>query len=180
MNAQSFLSTERFDLWQPQAADLPDLCRLLEDEETRRFLGLVRAGEPQQFDRLLRSAGSWALYGYGLFAVRERRRPEIIASCGIFHSWRGFGAEARIDNVPEAGWIVRRDWWRQGVALEVMRAVLSWFDEAHGPTRITCMIEEGNVGSDRVARHLGFERYGTHDLADETPPVRVNLLHRQP
>lgn len=174
------LTTRHFDLWLPAASDLPDMCRLLEDDETRRYLGPARAGEQAQFDRLLRNAGSWALHGYGIFAVRPRGEAEIIASCGVFHSWRGYREEAGLNDVPEAGWIVRQDWWRKGVAVEVMEAVLSWFDREHGPRRVACMIEDGNIGSERVAERLGFVRYGVHEIADETPSVQINLLHRQP
>ncbi|MFT4054002.1 MAG: GNAT family protein [Novosphingobium sp.] len=169
------LKTDRFDLWRPVATDLPQLCALIDDEETRRYLGPASAEKQPQFDRLTRNAGSWALYGYGTFMVRPRGEDDIIASCGIFHSWRGFGPQSGMDDVPEAGWIVRRDWWGKGVAGEVMKAALNWFDHEHGPKRIACMIEEGNTASERVAVRLGFNRYAERETDDT---VMLHLLER--
>jgi len=152
------LTTERFALWRPRAAtDLDGLVRLLADEETLRHLGPARADPQNQWERLMRNAGSWALYGYGVFYARPHGSEEIVASAGVFHSWRGL--DARMDDQPEAGWIVRRDWCGQGVAGEVMRAVLAWFKEEHGARRIVAMIERGNLGSERVAAGLGFVTY---------------------
>lgn len=180
MNDRPLILTDRFELWRPAATDLPGLCRLLEDEETRRFLGPSREGEAAQFERLLRNAGSWMLYGYGTFAVRPHGSREIVATCGVFHSWRGYGADQGMDDVPEAGWIVRRDWCRKGVAMEIMTAALDWFDTEHGPARIACMIEEGNIASERVAARLGFVRYGDHRIEDEgqDAPTILTLFER--
>lgn len=172
---QPFLTTERFELWKPAADDLDDLVRLLEGEDMTRFLGPARADAFSQFERLSRNAGSWALYGYGICYVRRRGENEIVASCGVFHSWRGFGKG--MDDAPEAGWIVRQDCWGQGVAREVMRTALRWFDETHGRRRVVCMIEDGNTASERLAAALGFVRYDCHEPEGEEGAV-LNLFER--
>ena len=160
MTAGPLLTTPRFGLWQPQAGDLDSLVALVDHAETLRFLGPARADRQNQFERLLRNAGSWALHGYGTFAVRPHGSDELVASCGVFRSFRGFGKG--LDDVPEAGWIVRHDHCGQGIALEVMEAVLAWSDAWHRLTRIACMIEEGNLASERVAARLGFVAYDSH------------------
>ena len=172
------LATERFDLWRPRASDLDGLCALIADAETRRFLGPALPERQPQFDRLMRNAGSWALYGYGTFMVRERGLPDIVASCGVFHSLRGYGPQIGMDDVPEGGWIVRADWQGRGVAREVMDAVLAWFDRTHGPRRIACMIEDGNAASERLAARLGFVRYGRHEIIDGGEAVTLHLFER--
>jgi RimJ/RimL family protein N-acetyltransferase len=160
------LTTERLELWQPALRDLPDLYQLTLAEETRQFLGSFVPSETDAFNRLHRNAGSWALHGYGTFMVRLKGQEQIIANCGIFRSHRGFGAEAGLDDVPEAGWIVHQDHWGQGVAREAMEAALAWFDEVHGRQRIACMIEQGHAASDALAGKLGFMRYGQHQGED--------------
>lgn len=175
MTAGPFLTTERFELWTPAPGDLDGLVRLLEGEEMTRFLGPARATPFSQFERLNRNAGSWALYGYGIFYIRRPGESGIIGSCGVFHSWRGFGKG--MDDVPEAGWIVRQDCWGQGVAGEAMRTVLPWFDERHGRQRIACMIEEGNTASERLAAALGFVQYDRHEAEDEERTI-LNLFER--
>jgi RimJ/RimL family protein N-acetyltransferase len=158
--AEPFLLTERFELWQPQIGDLGGMIELIADEETRRYLGPMPVEPKGQFERLLRDAGGWSLYGYSTFLVRLKGEPAIIAKCGVFRSWRDLPG---LNDVPEAGWIVRRDWWGKGLAGEAMRAVLAWFDEAHGRQRIGCMIEDGNVASERLAARLGFVEYGREE-----------------
>ncbi len=174
------LETPRFELWRPAATDLPGLCKLLSDAETRRYLGPARADPQSQFDRLMRNAGSWALHGYGTFAVRPRGRDEIVATCGIFHSRRGFDEALGMEDVPEAGWIVRADHLGRGVASEAMETVLDWFDREHGPRRVTCMIEQGNVASQRLAARLGFVRYADHESTDVPASAYLGLYERLP
>ena len=157
------ITTPRFELWQPRGpADHEGLIRLLADEETRRHLGAMPRGPQAQWERLLRNAGSWSLYGYGTFYVRVPGSDELIGNCGVFHSWRGL--EPSMDDQPEAGWIVRRDWWGKGLAAEVMAAALEWFDGCHGPRRVVAMIERGNIGSERVAARFGFRGYAEIEL----------------
>jgi RimJ/RimL family protein N-acetyltransferase len=160
------LTTKRFELWQPQMGDLADLFELTRSEETRQFLGGFTPSEADSFARLHRNAGSWALWGYGTFMVRRKGESRIVANCGVFRSHRGFGAEQGLDNVPEAGWIVHRELWGQGVASEMMRAALAWFDAQHGRQRVAAMIEDGHAASDAIARKLGFVRYGRHQPQD--------------
>lgn len=160
------LTTARLELWQPAVGDQADLFDLTFDEETRRFLGSFVPTEMDAFNRLLRNAGSWALHGYGIFMVRLKGEPRIIATCGVFRSHRGFGQDQGLDDVAEAGWIVHKDLWGQGVAREAMEAVLAWFDATHGRQRIACMIEDGHAASDALARKLGFVPYGRHRPED--------------
>ena len=158
------LVTDRLELWQPQVGDLADLFQLTFAEETRRFLGGLAPSEADSFARLLRNAGSWSLYGYGTFMVRFKGEGRIVATCGVFRSHRGFGADQGLDNVPEAGWIVHKDCWGQGLAREAMEAALAWFDAAHGKQRIACMIEQGHGASEAIAVRLRFTRFGQHQL----------------
>ena len=162
MTLSPMLTTDRLELWQPQIGDLADLFDLTLAEETRRFLGSFVPTEMDAFNRLHRNAGAWSLWGYGTFMVRLKGTRRIIANCGVFRSHRGFGAEQGLDNVPEAGWIVHREHWGQGIAREAMEASLAWFDQTHGRQRIACMIEEGHAASDKLARQLGFAEYGRH------------------
>lgn len=176
MSDGPYLTTDRFDLWIPRVSDLDGLIRLVSDDETRRFLGPTRAEPAAQWERLTRNAGSWSLYGYGIFYVRERGKEALIASCGLFHSWRGI--DASFDDEPEAGWIVRQDHWGRGVAAEVMTVVHRWFDAEHGPRRTVCMIEDGNTASERVAAKLGYVRY--KQLESEDDRAVLNIYERLP
>lgn len=154
--------TERLELWRPQVGDLASLHAMMSDPETVRYVTAAVPSEADDFARILRNAGSWSLYGYGAFMVRLKGSERIVGSCGVFRSHRGFGPDLGFDDCAEAGWMVHRDLWGQGVAGEAMQAALTWFDREHGPQRVVCMIEEGNDASVRLSRALGFERTGQH------------------
>ena len=147
------LLTERLDLRAPTAADLAPMHAIVTHEETARHLG-ARSDPADHFLRFTRNAGSWLLYGYGSFMVRLRGGAEVIGNCGVFHSWRGLGAD--FDDTPEAGWILRHERVGQGLGREAMTAALGWFDRAHGPRRVVCMTAPGNEASMRLAGKLGF------------------------
>ena len=154
------LTTERLELWRPQASDLEGLNVINTDPRTLKFLGNWGPSRADSFARLLRNAGGWSFYGYGVCMIRRRGQAQIIGTCGVFRSYRGFAHG--LDDVPEAGWIVHPDHWRQGYAGEAMRAVLPWFDEVHGRQRVACMIEAGHAVSQKLAAQLGFAEYARH------------------
>ena len=174
MSLYPILETERLVLSAPSAADIAPMHAIVSDPDTGRFLGSVN-NPATQFERFARNAGSWMLYGYGSFMARLHGSEELIGNVGVFHSWRGLGAD--FDNNPEAGWILHRDHAGQGLAAEAMRAIFAWFDATHGPRRIVCMIGVGNVASMRLAEKLGFSAMREAVLPDGD---RVTLLERHP
>ena len=153
------ITTARLTLCKPQPDDLPAVAAIVAADAVRRVLGNRAADMPDEFARFVRNAGSWALYGYGNFMVRERGSAALVGICGVFHSWRGFDG---FDNVPEAGWIFAQPVWGRGYATEAAAAALAWFDRVHGPRRIACMIDADNHASHAVAARLGFVAYGEH------------------
>ena len=158
--SEPVLTTERLELWRPQVGDLDGLNAINTDPRTLPFLGNWGPSRADTFARLLCNAGGWALYGHGVFILRRRGAAQIIGTCGVFRSYRGFAHV--VDDVPEAGWIIHPDHWRQGYAGEAMRAVMPWFDEVHGPQRVACMIEAEHAISQKLAAQLGFVEYARH------------------
>ena len=169
------VETKRLELWRPQASDRAGLRALIEPGEVRRFLGGMEPDDHDVFMRLLRNAGSWTLYGYGTFMVRERGRPEIVGNCGVFHSWRGFGRG--LDDIAEAGWIVGKSSWGKGYAQEAMVAALAWFEREQGGKPTLCMIEEGHSASQVVAAKLGYVACDRFEEKDERPLI---VYRREP
>ncbi len=167
------LVTERLELWRPQVSDREGLRALVEPVAVRRFLGGMDPDNHDVFMRLLRNAGSWALYGYGTFVLRKRGRTEIVGNCGVFHSWRGFGHG--LDDVAESGWIIAKSAWGKGYAQEVMTAALAWFEREHGVRPTLCMIEEGHAASEVVAAKLGYVACDRFEEEDHRP---LNIYRR--
>lgn len=152
--------TGRLELWKPQARDHAGLVALLAPEAVRANLGNRPTSEVEEFSRLLRNAGSWMLYGYGILTCRLLGEDEVVGICGVFHSWRGFGQG--MDDTAEIGWIFAERVWGKGIATEAARAVLDWFAQAHPGKRVGCMIESSNLASIAVAEKVGFVPYGSH------------------
>lgn len=167
------LVTDRLDLRVPEPADARAIFALISNPETHRFLG-PQDTYPAHFNRFLRGAGSWLLYGYGFFMVREQGSDTVIGNCGIFHSHRGLGED--MDDGPEAGWVISAEHSGRGYAREAMDAVLDWFDRVHEPQRITAIIEPGNHASFALAARLGFAEF----RRTEQEGCALVLLERQP
>ena len=155
MSESPVLVTERLELWRPRIADRPLLEAMMEPAAVRRYLGAMEPSTPDVFTRLLRNAGSWSLYGYGTFMVRERGGEEIVGNCGVFHSWRGLGGD--FDDKPEAGWILAESAFGRGIANQAMTAALAWFAREQGEREVVAMISPENGPSLRLAEKLGFQ-----------------------
>ena len=173
MFARPHVLTERLDLRLPEAGDGQTIYEIIGDPETHRFLG-PRESFTDHFSRFMRGAGSWLIYGYGFFMVRQRGSEEVIGNCGIFHSRRGLGED--MDDGPEAGWILSADHTGKGYAREAMVAILDWFDRTRGSRRVTAMIEPGNHASFALAARRGFEEF----RRTEKDGCEVVLLERVP
>ncbi|MFM6852682.1 MAG: GNAT family N-acetyltransferase [Sphingopyxis sp.] len=171
------LTMDDFTLRAPQLADLEPLHNLTLADAMREFLGMQEPRLATTHERLLRTIGGWHLYGYGAFMVVHRPTGNLIANCGIFHSYRGLGDD--FDDMPEAGWIIAQKWQRQGLARALMARIFQWFDSTQTPRRTVCMIEQGHDRSDNVALSLGFKHYRTTELSpDAERPMRLYERYR--
>ena len=168
------LVTERLELHVPGKDDLWAMHAIVAHAETGRYLG-SGPDFADHFARFSRNAGSWLLYGYGSFMLRERASGALIGNTGVFHSFRGLGED--FDDSPEAGWILRADRVGQGLAREAMTAAFAWFEREHGRRRIVCMISPGNARSTGLAGRLGFAPLREAQLPDGTA---VRLFERLP
>ena len=174
MIAPPRLETDRLVLGLAGREDYIRLRDLVADPQVQRFLGPVPENPTaDMFSRALRAAGSWQLYGYGMFLVQEKASGDFIGQAGVFHSLRGFGKG--LDDVPEAAWMIAQKHWGKGYALEAMTAALDWFDHQHSHNRVACIIDPENTASVRLAARLGFLHYDAHTFADGES---VNLYER--
>lgn len=56
----------------------------------------------------------------------------------------------------DLGYCVHRDYWRQGIATEMIRALID-YGRAHGGRAFTADVAKDNAGSNAVLRKLGFQ-----------------------
>lgn len=150
------IDTARLCLRPWRLDELDTFHALTESPAMRRYLGPEPPSREDSFNRLLRYAGCWALFGWGPFAAIERESGAAVGLCGLFRSLRGLGPD--FDGFPEAVWTVAEDAWGRGYATEAMAAILAWFEAEHGGGRTVAMISTGHRASERIAEKLGYRR----------------------
>ncbi|MBR3493980.1 MAG: GNAT family N-acetyltransferase [Clostridia bacterium] len=165
------LETERLVLREYVQEDYPALYALLSDPETMRYYPKPydEAGTQRWLDW---SFENYRLYGFGLWAVVRKDTGEWIGDCGI--------TLQKIDGetLPEVGYHIRKDCWRQGYAKEAARAVRDWaFTHTDYPCLYSYMNAE-NEPSRATARANGMHLQSEYtDL--HYGPMSVYALTRE-
>jgi len=148
------LETNRLILRQMQAADAPSIFRILSDEEVTRhyddaaFTDLTQASEQikaWETGYTQRRCIRWGI------ALKED--GVIIGSCGFYgtHTWHLRGS---------IGYELARPFWRQGIMLEALTAILTLGFESMGLNRIDAVVLPENIASIRLLERLGFHNEG--------------------
>lgn len=150
------IDTDRLHLRPLRADDLEAFHALTDDEETRRYLSGVSRRE-DSYKRLMMSVGGWAAHGFSTFAVEDRTTGAMVGSCGLFRMVRTLDVDTPEE--IEAGWVIARHRWGEGLAGEAVRAAHAWFDDVHGRRRTICMIVPGNTASERIAASLDYRAF---------------------
>jgi len=159
------IETERLILRPHIEADYEALCAMWADPDVVRHISGVPSTREQTWHRLLRGAGTWAVKGYGPFAVIDRRDGRFLGDVGHWDFHRGLGE--RFDPYPEAGWVLGRHAHGKGIATEAVAATHRWFDQHRPETRSVCIISPDNIGSLRVAEKVGYRPFDRVDYNGE-------------
>ncbi|HEY0113797.1 MAG TPA: GNAT family N-acetyltransferase [Allosphingosinicella sp.] len=148
------LQTERLRLRAIRESDLDRWTEVCADPEVVRYLGGSAFSREDTWRRLLTTAGSWAILGYGYWAVERKEGGPMIGHAGFSDFKRGMTPS--IEGLPEMGWVFARDAHGQGYASEAVAAGLAWAAEALSGREIAAIISPGNQSSIRVAEKAGF------------------------
>jgi RimJ/RimL family protein N-acetyltransferase len=147
------LETPRLLLRQLAISDLDDLYRILSDPITMAFWPAPFTREATQA-WIERSIQSYRDHGFGRYAVILKESQALIGDCGILKN--------AIDGVIEndLGYIIFRDYWRQGYASEAAAACKRYGLETLQLDRICANMAADNLASRRTAEKIGlrFER----------------------
>lgn len=158
-HAQTFgtapvIETARLRLRPYRVEDLPAACAIWQDEDVVRYI----AGEPRSAGRVWSvfqaSYGSWAMLGYGYWAVADIETDAFIGEVGFLEALRNI--EPGFSGTPEAGWVFGRNAWGKGYAREALTAMFDWFDTRGPGGETACIIDPSNIASVRLAQRLGF------------------------
>jgi RimJ/RimL family protein N-acetyltransferase len=100
--------------------------------------------------------GHWQLMGYGNWAIEER---------GAYIGNVGFTDKKRLashpaSGAPEMGWLLAASAHGKGYATESVSGALGWARAHFGAgARVVCVIDTGNIASQRVADKCGFKHF---------------------
>lgn len=168
------LATARLDLRMFRDDDLDAYADMCADEEVMRFIGVGGpVGADVAWRQMALFLGEWALHGYGMWAVEERASGRLIGRVGFLNPY-GWPA-------CELGWLLARDTWGQGFALEAARAALAHGRASLGIRELISLIRPDNQRSIALAHRLGatldrkIEFMGGPTLQYEHPEPRETV-----
>jgi RimJ/RimL family protein N-acetyltransferase len=163
------IDTDRLTLRAHGIEDFDDMCAMWTDAGVVRFIGGKVFSREEVWGRLLRYAGTWSLFGYGFWAVRERASGCFVGEVGFHNLHRDLVLP--FEDRPELGYALLPRAHGQGFATEGASAALDWADGAWPGGETVCMIDPENTPSARVAARLGYREFARSSYKGE--PVRL-------
>jgi [ribosomal protein S5]-alanine N-acetyltransferase len=143
--------TERLVLRHLHVLDHEPMLRVFGDREVMRFGDGVQTGEWVR--RWIASCLQhyYQQWGFGPYAVVERRSREVIGYCGLVF-FPDLDGQAEV----ELGYRLARSWWGYGYATEAALAVRDYALQTLCLKRLIALIDPANTASIRVATKLGM------------------------
>jgi RimJ/RimL family protein N-acetyltransferase len=148
------IETERLILRPHGTADFEDMCAMWGDPEVTRFIGGKPSTREEAWIRLLRYAGTWALLGFGFWAMRERESGAFVGDVGFHDVKRALTPP--FGDRPELGYVLAPWSHGRGFATEGAQAAVAWGERAWPGRETVCMIEAAHAASLRIAAKLGY------------------------
>lgn len=148
------LETQRLILREITAADFDAWSAVLGDPEVMyAYEHGFSAQEVRQW--IARQRERYARDGFGLWAAVERETGALVGDCGLtMQDWDG-------RPVPEIGYHLRRDRWRQGFAIEAASACREYGFHTLNFPELFSIIRDNNHPSQRVALRSGMALRGS-------------------
>lgn len=155
--------------------DFAEQAAMWADPAVVRYIGGVPSSTEDAWARLLRVTGSWALLGFGMWAVRDRETGRYLGDVGFLEA-RRTGIEG-FNGDPEIGWTLNVAEHGRGYASEAVGAALGW--SAGRFRRAVAMIHPENTASEAVAIRAGFRRFADATYKDAPAGLWEFIFDRQ-
>ncbi|TBR10204.1 MAG: N-acetyltransferase [Lysobacter sp.] len=156
------LQTERLVLrpWRPE--DFPRYAEMFAHPATSHIGGPLVLGDAWR--RFLQMPGAWAMQGFAMFAVEEKRSGLFMGQAGPWQpaGWPG----------TEIGYALHPEAWGNGYATEACTAAMDWAFDVLGWAEVIHSIDPANTPSQNVAKRLGATNTGAGSF-----PAPLDTLH---
>ena len=147
------LETERLRLTPLVETDVSHIFPLMRDAEVMAFWDVGEIDDPDVVAAIVQGQVEEMAQGRAVYwAMRELADDRFVGVCDLSEI-------DRRHRRAEIGFMLGRDAWGQGYALEAMRAVLT-FAASSGLSRLLARTHLGNRRSDSLLEKLGFEEEG--------------------
>lgn len=153
MTTDVIVQTQRMILRPLRSTDVLPMAQILGDPDVMRYSvrGVLSQAATAEFINW--SIGSYALHGFGPWAVVETSTDALIGFCAL-NPENVEGAEE-----VEIGYRLARPFWGQGLATEIVRATLAYGFASLGLRSIIAIVQPANVASVRVIQKVGFSAF---------------------
>ena len=145
------LETKRLTLRHQVIEDLDDLWALYCNPNITKYIPDAPRSREEAREEL-----EWHMHGHpkhpelGLWATIHKESGKFIGRCGLL-PWEIEGVHE-----VEVAYTIAQEYWRQGLASEAAQGILQYGFEKLNLTRLICMIEPDNIGSQKVAEKIGM------------------------
>ena len=163
-NKDRILETERTYVREIYVSDVDDVFELYDSPHMTDFIEELNSREEEMRYQELYIEKIYRVYGYGMWAVRDKRTDRLIGEAGLEHrsdiNKKKFPYSWMFDpDIAELGFCFAEDLWGQGYCTEVCRGILDYCHEEFGINRSFARADAKNTGSVRVLEKLGYYKY---------------------
>lgn len=149
-HSSRIFETERTYARRLIADDAMAIVAIFGDEESMRFVGdgkILNADDCRYWINDV-TEKNFQTRGYGLIGIFDNSTDDLVACTGVFHP----GQQAE----PEVMYYLRRDWWGQGLATEIVIGLVAFARSEWKVGRMVATVAPGNIPSRRVIAKAGF------------------------
>lgn len=147
------LSTRRCEIRESKVADVEDFYRVYADPSITRYMENLYESIDEEREYIQTYIDKvYAFCGFGMWTVIDRRSGQIIGRAGL--SLREGYEE------PEIGFVIAKEFQRQGYAYEVCNAILNYAKKELEFKQIRAIVHKENEISGKLCIKLGFKPVG--------------------
>lgn len=149
----TILTTERCIIREIMVEDVLELYRIYAEPEVARYTEALFENVEEELEYTKAYIEKvYAFYGYGMWIVEDRQTGAIIGRAGIESKEERSGVEL--------GFLIAKPYWRQGLATEVIKAIMEYTKEELDIHTIYTVVQEENDKSAALCTKLGFAQVG--------------------
>ena len=154
------METKRLRIRRYTREDFDVLYEILSDPETMKYY--PRPYDQNGVNRWINwCLDSYEKHGYGLWALELKETGAFIGDCGI--SMQNIDGEI----LPEIGYHINKNYWRQGYAKEACSAVKDWFFENTDFDSVYSYMNQENTPSRATAASNGMTQIKAYEDGEE-------------